>query len=733
MNRMVVRTLVVGGLLAAASFALLLAPSSILAPEARAHAMSPDCVARPGDVPDVIVGDLPNRTRWGVVGGVNGITGFSVGTTSCNVGSCFLNWVTSGGNANDHPAIGQTMYRLKGGRFEQIGQSWLKHGFTALQGTVCSTCARPSGSGSYLGVVCSDPYDSSLNGSQARLGPKSQVNPATGDFPVNTNSTTGDAIYKRLQVHNADLDPGQNAGASYYVEGQYVTWDDAVVGNNKNNASWRHVNVTGAAGSGVYDFNLDGSTHRQENAIAAWKAADPNVVLSDASIPGDGIIMVGAKVTQLSPTSWHYEYAIYNFTSDRGIGRVTIPVPDPTAVSNIGFHDVDYHSGELYVGTDWPGVALPTAVQWECETQAANVNANALRWGTLYNYRFDSSAAPTTGTMTLGVWKSGAVTQVTSTTFVPTLCDNDGICDSGETCATCATDCSNQGGGLGCCGNGTCQPGENPCRCKADCGLQQPNEASCSNGIDDDCDNGVDCNDGDCCQSGSCGAFDGDHDGFAQVCDCNNANNTIYPGAPQICDGLNNNCSAPGWPAVPANEIDGDGDTYRPCSGDCNDASAATYPGAPNPCDGVNTNCSDPNWPSAASEADGDGDGVRGCAGDCDDANIQAWATPGEVRNVMLSYSAGTDTTTVTWMAPLVAGCSNVGYDTLRSDNSNDFMVGSVCLETNDHNTITVDPGPTAPGSLASYLIRARDDCPSGLGTLGVDSNNQPRQGRTCP
>ena len=69
--------------------------------------------------------------------------------------------------------------------------------------------------------------------------------------------------------------------------------------------------------------------------------------------------------------------------------------------------------------------------------------------------------------------------------------------------------------------------------------------------------------------------------------DCNDNDASINPGAPEICDGLDNDCDG----TVPADEADADGDGFRICENDCNDADASVYPGATEVCDGEDNDC----------------------------------------------------------------------------------------------------------------------------------------------
>jgi hypothetical protein len=79
--------------------------------------------------------------------------------------------------------------------------------------------------------------------------------------------------------------------------------------------------------------------------------------------------------------------------------------------------------------------------------------------------------------------------------------------------------------------------------------------------------------------------------------DCADQDGAVYPGAAQVCDGKNDDCNDPAWPAIPAAEADADGDGVRACAGDCDDADPAVFPGAPEINDGEDNQCpGDPGY-----------------------------------------------------------------------------------------------------------------------------------------
>ncbi len=372
--------------------------------------------------PDVIVGVLPDLVQFGSSGTQ---VGLGLATTSCNNGAVELNWFEMPNT--DHPVIPQNLYRMSGGssndeRFEQIGQSWLKHAFFALQGNACGFGCTSSGTGTRLGVGCSDPYDAQLNASQSGLGSRAWVNPFTGAFPSNADSHSGHShsgTSHRLVVERNDLNTTLNPGATYYAEAQYVTpheyaWCQTHPGecNMYNNVSYRRFNVSGTTS---FTFSSVGSTVRTMPAINAWPGATVNVF---EPVPGtDGRAFIAYKVTNPSAGVWHYEYAIFNENLDRSIQSFSVPLGAGITVSNLGFHAPMNHPGFAndgtqgsagYSNTPWTPNQTASDLSWSTETLAQNQNANAIRWGTLYNFRFDSNRPPVAANATIGFFKTGA-------------------------------------------------------------------------------------------------------------------------------------------------------------------------------------------------------------------------------------------------------------------------------------------------------------------------------------
>ena len=411
---------------------------------------TPPCGPNTG--PDVIVGDLQDIANYAGqnIAGID-YDAVAFGTYSCNIGTVWVNWIAG---TNQHPVIDNNLYKYKvvngAGRFEQVGMSWLKHGFYALSDNLCCNGCQAT-DGTHLGVQCSDPYTAARNGGQPGAGPRWQVNAATGVFTYPpANPTYSGSVARRCQVKVSDLE-ASSSSVHFFGEAQYVTQDDAAAGNAYNNASYREVGVTG--GGTAWNFALMGNTVREDPAIRAWAALDPTVNVTNIDIPADGRLVLAWQVTNLGGGQWHYEYALFNLNSDLSVQALSVPKGAGVTVTNIGFHDIAYHDGDgpgnvNFDGTDWPASNGSGSVDWSTSTFAQNQSANALRWGSLYNFRFDANIAPVSGTLTLSTFKTPGSVMVQA--------DVPGIPQAGPFCfgdgtGSVACPCANSGAaGHGC-------------------------------------------------------------------------------------------------------------------------------------------------------------------------------------------------------------------------------------------------------------------------------------------
>jgi hypothetical protein len=182
-----------------------------------------------------------------------------------------------------------------------------------------------------------------------------------------------------------------------------------------NNYSYRKFTVSG--GPTNFNFTPVSNTVRMQSAIQFWAGTGATVNQIEPDPGNDGAWFMGYKVTNPSAGVWHYEYALFNMNLDRGIQSFSAPLSAGVNVSNIGFHAPPQHPGWANDGTfnnqgyssmPWTVTQTSDSITWNSETFAQNQNANAIRWGTLYSFRFDADQPPQSVNATVGFFKTGS-------------------------------------------------------------------------------------------------------------------------------------------------------------------------------------------------------------------------------------------------------------------------------------------------------------------------------------
>lgn len=201
--------------------------------------------------------------------------------------------------------------------------------------------------------------------------------------------------------------------------------------------------------------------------------------------------------------------------------------------------------------------------------------------------------------------------------------------------------------------------------------------------------------------------------------DCDDGDADTYPAAPEVCDGVDNQCAGDSGFGQIDEGFDVDADTYSTCMGDCDDLDAAIHPGVTDDCDGVDNDC---NGVADDAFSDADNDLIADCV-DCaplDAAN----PVPPEVGDSLRLGKAGPGASQVVlnWSDDGVPGPFRL-YRGFRKAGSG-FSYNHICLGDPIAGTSTGDDLKPLVGTTFTFLI-TREGC--GEAGLGQDSSGAAR------
>lgn len=329
---------------------------------------------------------------------------------------------------DQHPFLVFNLYRLDAdGRFEQIGESGLKHAFLTINTGCTFTCP----SNNILFRRCADVYTKESNDTPNDLGPKAELIPHRGvwgrcgsiydpDCNGVEDAPGYDDMTHRMLVGEHAIDPTRNPGARYFFSAFYIVRDDV---NIDNTMGWREIQPTWIAAAQRWQMNQIGD-FSNGSALDAWVPV--GTVAADRAhrrlLTPEGEVRVAVRVHTLGGGRFRYDYAVQNLTFSRALTQGS--EPNLRVLRNLGFSafivpnggdDAEFADTDRDAGNAWPASAAPEGLRWSAPA------GNTLDWGRIYRFSFTSTQPPVAGEVTLDVAESGNPARYTATVLVPAV------------------------------------------------------------------------------------------------------------------------------------------------------------------------------------------------------------------------------------------------------------------------------------------------------------------------
>ena len=374
------------------------------------------------------------------------VPGDPLGTSSA-LYTANVAWHTMFSGSNDpydndqHPFLIWNMYRFNAdGTFQQIGRSGVKHAFVTINAGCLDSCNNFDS----LGRGCGDTYGSGNNDSPGDMGPRSEIVPATGIWgrcgsiwdstcTGNQHSNGNDSWTQRLKVHESQIDPAVNSGATYMMESWYIARDDIDIYN-----SMATITANPVFSGSQWALNSQ-SNYKLGPAIDRWvspTAPAPNSLNAELAT-SEGHSKVAVKVTDLGNGTWRYDYAVENLDYARAVTQPPENGPDPRVVSNKGFDTFTvpipagatvsataFHNGTLDATGAWTPAVGANSVTWSAGA------STTLDWGSMYTFSLTVNARPAitrpqpqmrgNGSVALHVATAGSPASYAARSLVPT-------------------------------------------------------------------------------------------------------------------------------------------------------------------------------------------------------------------------------------------------------------------------------------------------------------------------